>query len=297
MASSLVACGGGEPQRVVARIGGTAITKATLDHWLLVSAPTPGGQRRDGVLRFLILAQWLIQEAAMHGLRPSQTAVAAHARELRERLLAPKRTDADLELQARAELAASELRHEVLARTREPSEAAIASYYSHHRRRFWLPERRYFYIDNLHSEAARAHVRAAVEAGRSFSHFALSEMLVRGTAKREGEGRAANERAIFGAKPGVLTAVILEPWGYHSLFEVTRIVRARYVSFHTARAGIVERLAQEAQHNALRHVLAGWSETWRSRTHCQAHYMIDMCAEYRGRINIAPALTLGGAES
>src|SRR5690242_17944753 len=77
-AASLAACGGGSDD-VVARVGGSPITKASFDHWLSVQAATngqtasaqstPSEALKRQVLDFLIPSQWTLGEAAELGVK------------------------------------------------------------------------------------------------------------------------------------------------------------------------------------------------------------------------------------
>jgi hypothetical protein len=124
----------------------------------------------------------------------------------------------------------------------QPSAAEVARYYRLHRQAYFVPERRAFEIDNLKSGSAVARVKREVEAGRSFASLSLREELSR-TPGRAAGGRQI-ERAIFAARPGVLGGPVLLPaYGDHSLFEVTRIVPARYAPLAQVRGAIAAELA------------------------------------------------------
>jgi hypothetical protein len=84
-------CGAAKPQ-VVARVGGTAISRAALEHWTrikaveqqgsrAVSAPTRRSAQRKAFV-FLITARWLEGEALAHGIQVPSSEVDATYREL-----------------------------------------------------------------------------------------------------------------------------------------------------------------------------------------------------------------------
>jgi hypothetical protein len=136
----------------------------------------------------------------------------------------------------------------------------IAAYYRAHRSAYQFPERRYFYIDNLRSQAAALEVKAQVEAGRSFAQIALSEE--RTSTESYVPGREAIDRAIFTAKPNVLSGpFLLSDVGDHSLFEVTKIVPAGYKPL----SQVEHTIAQQIVSARRRRALAAFAKMWVAR--------------------------------
>lgn len=120
--------------------------------------------------------------------------------------------------------------------------AEEARYYRLHLQAYFVPERRAFDIDNLRTVAAAERVKREVQAGRSFASFSLHEELSR--AHGPSAERRPIERAIFAARPGLLSGPVLLPeYGDHSLFEVTRIVTAHYTPLAQVRDSIAAQLA------------------------------------------------------
>ncbi len=78
-AVGLGACGG-IPGDAVVQVDGSAITKATFDHWMRIAkAPSRPGARYEAakaeVLGFLITADWMIGESSLRGVRLSDAEV------------------------------------------------------------------------------------------------------------------------------------------------------------------------------------------------------------------------------
>ncbi len=280
----LFACGGGTREAVVVQVGTTSITKGALNHWMAVMA---SGQPR--VLAFLISSDWLIQEAANRHLKLSDQEVARRVEENKTSTEAELRglgnetrpTMAELEFEARAELVSAKIRQMLIENERPVTPPQIADYYRKHKPVFLLPERRYFEIDELRSEAAAMKVKREVESGRSFAKLALSEE--RSSAESVGVGREGIDRAIFSAKPNVLTGpVLLSDVGVHSLFEVTRIVPASYQPLTAVTSSIAEQLITARRLRTRAEFTKAWTARWIAKTDCHPGYVVQKCRQYTG---------------
>jgi len=255
-------------------------------------------QRR--ALEFLISSDWLIQEAAAEHLSLSEREIEERVNQnaasgetgLRELLDKTPPTKSDLELEAAAQLASAKIRQAVVAAEPPITSAQTATYYRQHRRDFLLLERRYFEIVNLKSDAAARKVKREVEAGTSFASVALREE--RSSAPSPNPGRAAIDRAIFSAKPNVLSGpVLLSDLHDHSLFEVTKIVPARYQSLAEVKGQIASKLAVAQQQRTLAEFTKAWIARWIARTDCRAGYVVPRCRQYGGSPPVEATLGVG----
>jgi hypothetical protein len=304
LASGLSACGASGREAVAARVGHASITTGTLRHWMALIAPAPDQRQRLALERraldLLIVSQWTIQQAGEEHLGPS-------AGELERRIASGRasgtsaipepdggdahRSAADEQLEARAELAAASIRQALAARDRV-TRGEVAAFYRQHRRDYRVPQRRYFDIDNLRSEAAALRAKREVEAGASFTTMSLHEELT--DVLGSNPGRHAIERAIFAARPHVLGGpVLLADAGDHSLFEVTRIIPAGYRPLAGLEGAIRDRLAGEHGRRALAAFLAAWRAKWVARTSCNAGYDVPACRQFAGPHAVESAFGLG----
>lgn len=255
---------------------------------------------QQNALDFLIVSEWARRQAAEEHLAPSaeevKRQVAADQASGATAIPEPEGsgvhpTGADLQLEATAELSASNIRR-ALAENVRVTPGEIADYYRRHRRAYLIPERRYFDIDNLHSQAAAMTVKREVESGKSFTTMSLHEELtdVRGS----NPGRYAIERAIFAARPHVLGGpVLLSDVGDHSVFEVTRIVPASYQPLAQAQGSIAAQLAGERRERTLAAFIASWRAKWVARTSCRAGYVVPPCRQHAGSHAVEPLFGLG----
>ncbi len=150
-----VACGGISEKTVVVRIGGTAITKATVDHWVAVIERKgafagfrgePHGTARQRALALLISSEWLTGEAALMGVPVPEYAVEEAIAEseragpaFRRHLRATGQTLADVKLEARAELAGESIREALAERAGRFTQREVADYYRKHVALFGRP--------------------------------------------------------------------------------------------------------------------------------------------------------------
>lgn len=314
LATLVAGCGGGEA--VVARVGGHAITKAALAHWMAAMAPehvVPDPPRytaciahqRDlapevGVselreecerqeqaleqqaLGFLISSRWLLSEAATRGVEVP----AREVRSLLRRKLAFLGHDysrADAELMVRAEVAAAGIQRSLSAGEPRLARARIAAYYRRHVGSYERPERRYFdVVEHLASRAAARKAMSEVAAGRSLASLgAIHEWL----ARMDLAGVAPENRRIridiFAARPHVLVGPERLTMSY-AIFEVTKVVPRVVRSLAQARSAIEQRLAREQQRRTLARFVAGWRARWTARTDCRPGYVVPKCRQYAG---------------
>lgn len=312
MLVGLSACGAGARDPVVVRVGTTAITKRSLTHWMSVLSPEhlvpdPPSytaciayektlvSQGTGVLReecsrqyqtlearaldYLISSQWLISEAGNLGLRASDPEVERLREKHPYNSVTAGGSSADIRFGITAELASAAIRHKLIER--KPASAQLVAYYRAHMRQFLVPERRYFDIDNLQSDAAARKVKREVEFGKSFSKLALHESVEQPTSTKYSHEEDEARRAIFTAKPGVLTGPILV-YGDHSLFVVRRIVAATHRRFAQVRRSIEKQLAGERERKALARFIRAWRRRWIARTDCLPGYVVLKCRQYKG---------------
>jgi hypothetical protein len=285
----LAACGGSERETVLARVGTTAITERTVDRRVALISVDASVAARRSALAALIRAQWLIQEANASNLNiasgelqeqiDSDTqSVTAQLRDLTDRA---RPSTAEIELEARAQLAAMKIRRRLLESVPPATAREVAAYYRAHRSAYLIPERRYFYIDNLKSQAAALKVKAQVEAGRSFAQMALSEE--RTSAESFVPGREAIDRAILTAKPNVLSGpFLMSDVGDHSLFEITKIVPPSYRPLPQVERTIARQIVSARRRREVAAFVKTWVARWKARTSCASGYVIQECRQHGG---------------
>jgi hypothetical protein len=292
---TLESCGSGASDPVVVRVAGVSISRATVDHWTTAIAggrvtrdPSRRQSLREQALNFLISSDWAIGEALARGLKPTKREIEQQLQqkrsasfpggedEFREFLKQSGRTLQDATLEAKAEWAASQLRR--LAARGEPEiSAQVAAYYSSHKERYLIPEQREVEITNRKHPAEVVKLKREVESEKkSFSRFSQ-----RGIAERPRRLIPKLDRALFSAKPDVLTGPIKQRVDYY-LFKVTRIVPAKRRPLAQVEEQIRKQLAARQRRETMAGFIKAWRSRWIARTRCSPGYVVQKCRQYSG---------------
>jgi hypothetical protein len=319
-AVALAACGSTSHEPFIARVGSSTITRQALRRAMAALAPehivpdppsysvciereqalalTQADGRREcqqqyqtlerQALALLISWQWLAGAAATRDLTVSTAEIHSRLREDGSSAT-PGPASSEEQLLARAELLAAKLRQAVLGAVPPVTHAQLLDYYHSHTRRFERPELRYIKLtENFESfaEAERGREDALagaeiVRAGVKFAHAPIDE-IIEGTYIVGGRHTtAAARRAIFAAKPRVLSQPVKLNAAY-SFFEITRIVPAHLQSFAQIERPLRTKLEGERQKRALGRAVEAWRREWAARTDCAPGYVIQRCRQYKG---------------
>jgi hypothetical protein len=312
--AGLAGCGGGP---VAVSVDRTTITREAVAHWMSVLAPEhivpdppkytkcvarertlaspsawPGLEQEcrrayraleRQALDFLISSTWLTSTVGQDALEISGREVEERVREGPWSAVEGGDT-ADRKLVATSELAEAKIRQRLARGEHEVSHAEIVDYYRAHLRQFLVPERRYFDIENLKSQASALRIKREVESGRSGSFLSgiLHEMIEQPSPTNYGAEEDAVRRAILEARPNVLTGPVLV-YGEHSLFEVIRILPAHYRPLAQVHSSIEQQLAAEQRRLTLTRFIAAWRRHWTAKTNCYPGYVVQKCRQYAGR--------------
>lgn len=313
--AGLAGCGGSAHDGVIVRVGKDAITEEELSRWIAAMAPehvAPVPPRyaaciahqeavllqsiraelreecqrqyqtlRQQALDFLISSQWLIGEAAGGGLKVSDSEVRARLQEEKTRL-PYHASQADGELEVKAELAATRIRQALMRDEPKIAQAQIANYYRQHIRRFERLEKRDIdIVERLRSEAAARSVMQKIRRGASLSKMAIHETVERSSSASIQPQNSAIMRAIFAARLGVLVGPMLLN-GLYAVFAVTRIQPRVVQPLSQVQSSIEMRLAKAQRRRTLARFIAEWRARWTARTDCQRGYVVQKCRQYGG---------------
>ncbi len=302
-AIGLGGCASSTSDSVAVRVGGVAITGARVERWTaaLAGGRDPSGQStrralRRQALESLIVTQWLLGEAARQGLRLSPAEVSQQlaqkkraafpggAGEQSEFFKATGETVADVELEAKAELAKAKIRQALAQREAAVTQAQIVSYYEHHKQAFLIPEHRVMDIIALQSPADAQTLRREVAAGKSFASVAERQSIeLTPAALSASRGKdAILARAIHFAKPHVLTGPVRFRGFDYYMFEVLSVTPAVQKTLAQVQGSIAHKLAEEQQQRTLATFIAAWRSRWIPRTDCASGYVVQKCRQYDG---------------
>jgi hypothetical protein len=294
----LAACGGTPENAVVIRIGGAAISRATVDHWASVIERhgafggfrgEPHGSARQRALALLISSNWLIGEAARQRVSLPDGAIDEALKE-RERegsgflkhLHTTGQTLADVRLEMRAELAAEAIREELAGRASQISRREVADFYKQNRAQFSTPEQRVTdLIENLPSPAAATALVSRIGTGRRFAQRAYHERVTRSARFLSTHEKVLVVDAIFAARPGVVSGPIMlnHRW---AVFVVRKALPPAPQPFAKVRADVAKRLNVTRQHEVATRFDSEYIAYWRSRTICKSGYLGRGCPQVDG---------------
>ncbi len=299
-ALAIVSCGSKGDADAVVRVGATAISGATINHWSSVMAggrlgslSSKGLERRRRAVQLLITSHWLIGEATERALKPSSGEIRRQLNasqtaafpggdaERRAFLEATGETSADMELEAKAELASAKLRRTAIASAPSVSRASVDAYYARHARQFTVPELREVWITNRKSAAAGDQVIREIESGRSVTALLEREVFVWHSSASLHNPYKTLERAIHAASLHALSGPVKQRVDYF-VFKVRRIVPSTRRALTQVAGAIRRRLTHEAQQHALRAFVAAWRAKWTAKTDCRRGYVVQKCAQYKG---------------
>lgn len=169
----------------------------------------------------------------------------------------------------------------IAGRTTKIDGDAIARYYRSHEREFRIPERRYFEIQHLQTDAQAKRFKREVEAGRSMASTVIHEMIKRPSGVKYDREEEVARDAIFAARPNTLTGPIRVRLHY-SLFIINRIVPARLRRFAKVKSAIERRLNEARKRKVIASFVKAWRSKWTAKTDCAAGYVVQKCRQYAG---------------
>ncbi len=349
----IAACGGGVPGDAVATVNGTAITKATFDHWMGIAAssasatsttttvakpvipeppaytaciehleatapkPAKGATKptkqvlkteceqqytslKTETVSYLIQAEWLIGEAKEQGVKVTDKEVDKQFDTLKKEqfpeeakyqayLAKSGETTSDLLLRVKINMLQQKLEQKITAKAKKAaSESEVSKYYSEHKSQFGTPEKANLSIVLTKTEAGSKQAKQEIESGQSFASVAKKLSIdpvskanggkLVGIAK--GEEEAALDKAIFAAKPGVLTGPVKTPFGFY-IFKLEKITPATQQPLSAVKASIKQTIAATGQEKALSTFVKKFEDTWKARTECRSEYVVMYCKSYK----------------
>jgi hypothetical protein len=303
----LGACGAGVSDRIVARIDQTAITNIALDHWISVMnagrAKSDPARQQDRALQYLISSRWLIDESASRGLTLSEQEVRQRVAarqasfpggeaEFHKFLPGTHRNGADVEFEAKVELASSKLRQLIAGTAGDVTRTQVATYYERHRQLFVIPETRVTKHALRKKRWQAERLKREVESGKrdltSTAQRTVGEATY--TLSNPPGKRDELEVAVFAAKPYAVSNILALNGDYY-LFQVIKVIPPVPQPLAQVQGAIKKQLAEAAQRRALAAFVKAWRTKWTGRTDCSAGYVVQKCRQYSGPL--APEDPLG----
>jgi len=257
------------------------------------------GTPRKKALEFLISSSWLVGEAQEQGFSISKGAVEAGLLEkidaapngrsgFEEEIASTGQTLADVKLEVKSILAATALRSAAAKHVPAVTSAEVARYYAHHRRSFYLPDRRVAYLnEDIHDYSRAVAVARRVRPGARPTRPWFREVVSRSPG---GGDRERLVNMIFATTPGRVTTPALFN-GRWVLAFVWKLIPAGIQPLVAVRGELSNNLAAQHREQALKRFADAFARKWSARTSCSPAYVIQKCARYRGAVTQRNPLT------
>jgi PPIC-type PPIASE domain len=311
--ASLSGCGRSGSESVAAKIGGDAVTTATVERWMSALAPehqvpdapsfgrciargesfAPGSDRsilegecqqqyealRKRALDLLISARWLIAEAHEEGLSLDAGEVSRRAASPGLAVRGGRLNAADRRLAAEAAVAAASIERK-LGEANPVTQAQVHAYYRRNIARFTHAEERDIYLsEGIDTLAHAARLRQELVSGKAdLQKNSLTETINRAHPPTGREHEAAMLHTIFTAKPGTFT----QPQPFNEGWSFVKVIRVKPQTIEPlakVRARIEARLAAEHLRSQLAAFIVGWQAKWKARTSCGHDYVMRRCRQ------------------
>jgi hypothetical protein len=295
---------------VVVRVGNAAIDRAEVDHWASAiergntvgtALGQTGGTPREKALKFLISSRWIIGEAEAQGLSISNAAVQRGLQEkidalpngrseFDEELTSTGQTLADVKLEVKSALRLARLRDAVAKRAPAVTSTEVASYYSHHLQKFYLPDRRVVYL--IEGIQSRVRALALAKQARPVSRLTTPwfREVVPETPEVKDPGKLAH--MVFTTTPGRVAGPMMF-FGHWVLAVVKKLIPAGIQPLAVVKAELLKTLAVERRERTLRSFAATYVRKWTASTSCSSGYVVPGCSQYRGGPTRESSLTSG----
>lgn len=293
--AGLTGCGGIDKDAIVARVGGQAFSKATVDHWTRAierggafngfrAAPLHGTPRQRAIT-LLVTSNWLIGEASRQGVAvPAATLQyeyeeRAQSPEFHKRLRMAGLTPADVKLEMRAELAAEAIREKLGAQAASFSNRTLASFYRANPT-LTLEVRVTDLIENLPSPAAAEALVRRIGTGARFARRAIRESVARTPGYLLTPEKVKAVNAIFAARPGVVSRPIrLNAW---TVFVVRKVIPPKPEPLGRVHDEAARRLNVTRQHELATRFDREYLARWHAQTSCRSGYVAPGCPQFKG---------------
>jgi hypothetical protein len=300
---------------VVAHVGNAAIDRAEVDHWastigrsnsIATTLGQTSGTPRARALEFLISSRWILGEAEAQSLSISDAAVQRGLMEkigalpngrseFDEELSSTGQTPADVKREVESAMAAARLRGAVARGVKAVTGTEVASYYAHHRQKFYLPDRRVVYlIELLPTYADAVALGKQLGPGPRFIKRAIRE-LVRRESPAEAERRENGQlvHMIFAATPGQVAGPAKFN-GRWVLAMVKKVIPAGIQPLVVVRGELSKTLAVKRRAQALNRFAEAYARKWTASTSCSPGYVVPGCSEHHGALARQASLLGGG---
>jgi foldase protein PrsA len=273
------------------------------------TVPKPGdpqyNELKTTALGFLLDTIWLQGQADEMGIDVSQRQVDSKLKQIRKQefksekeyrdfLKQAKFTQEDVDLQVKLQLLSDEIQQQVVDSAPKPSDNQIEAYYEAAKaQQFTTAANRDVRLILNKDRGKVEQARKQLEQDDSAATWEnLAKQLSTDSSSKDNGGlregltdglieEPLNTR-VFAASKGEIVGPVKTQLGWY-VFQVEMVTPEETQSLDQARSQINSQLTQSAQQRALETFIEDYSTKWQSRTFCADGFVIDRCANFKGK--------------
>jgi foldase protein PrsA len=250
---------------------------------------------KSQVMRFLIQAEWVTQEAEKRNVevKPAQLQKTLEDQKkqafptdkaYKTYLKTSGMTEDDILFRVKLNELQTKLTQDVTEDAKKVSDADVQEYYDKNQKRFAQPERRDLLIVLTKTEAKADAAKAALDSGQPWKQV-VKQYSIDETTKAQGGKLAAVakgqqdkalEDAVFAASKGEVEGPVKTQFGWY-VFEVEKITPASQQSLEQSRDTIKNLLRSQRQQKTLDAFIKDFREEYKDETNCSDDYRVAEC--------------------
>jgi foldase protein PrsA len=252
---------------------------------------------KGGVLRLLIQAEWLRQEAEAEAVKISEAAVKRsferqkgrafpNDRLYRQFLKSSGMSEQDILFRVELDLLEKRLLQNASTNGSKASvsDADVRKYYDENKTLFAEPQKRSLNVVQTETEAQAQRAKTALMDGQSFEQVAARMSIDEASKRRggrisvvHGQHDAALDSAVFTAREGRLHGPVKTEAGYY-IFEVTKVTESSQQSFAQAEQTVRSLLRSSRERKALGDFMKDFRKEYRAKTTCAEGFELAECS-------------------
>jgi foldase protein PrsA len=250
---------------------------------------------KSQVMRFLIQAEWVTQEAEKRNVEVKPAQLQKTLEDQKKQAFPTEKayktylktsgmTEDDILFRVKLNELQTKLTQDVTEDAKKVSDADVEEYYEKNQKRFAQPERRDLLIVLTKTEAKADAAKAALDSGQPWKQV-VKQYSIDETTKAQGGKLAAVakgqqdkalEDAVFAASKGEVEGPVKTQFGWY-VFEVEKITPASQQSLEQSRDTIKNLLRSQRQQKTLDAFIKDFREEYKDETNCSDDYRVAEC--------------------
>ena len=250
---------------------------------------------KSQVMRFLIQAEWVTQEAEKRNVEVKPAELRKTLEDQKKQAFPTEKayktylktsgmTEDDILFRVKLNELQTKLTQDVTEDAKKVSDADVEEYYEKNKKRFAQPERRDLLIVLTKTEAKADAAKQALDSGQPWKQV-VKQYSIDETTKAQGGKLAAVakgqqdkalEDAVFAASKGEVEGPVKTQFGWY-VFEVEKITPASQQSLEQSRDTIKNLLRSQRQQKTLDAFIKDFREEYKDETNCSDDYRVAEC--------------------